>query len=367
MIFWLIQRLSLPLPPSGADSNSAWPSALIVRVGAAAVTAWLILLFIGPSVIRLLKTRVRERIVSDSARLNELQSAKQGTPTMGGLLIMAAVLVSTLLWADISNSHVTIGLAAAVGLTVLGAADDAVKLRSQRKGLTVRQKLAGQGVISLGIGCALAFTHRNGVAANELVVPVAGWAITLGPLFALWCAFVVIGSSNAVNLTDGLDGLAAGCAIFTGAGLTAVILISTNSTWADAFRIRSFASAGEFAILTAALVGALAGFLKFNRHPARLFMGDAGSLPIGGLLAVAALVCRQEFLLIILGGVFVIETLSVILQVLCFKLTGQRLIRCSPLHNHYLFRGDHETRIVRRFWIGSAVLVISGIAGLRFL
>jgi phospho-N-acetylmuramoyl-pentapeptide-transferase len=196
-------------------------------------------------------------------------------------------------------------------------------------------------------------------------LPLVGHGIWLGGAFLIWSTVVLVGTSNAVNLTDGLDGLAGGCSVFAGSAFVALTYLAGHKTMAEYLGVPFIHGCGELSVVIGAMVGAMLGFLWFNCYPAQVFMGDTGSLPIGALLALAALVSRQEILLLIIGGVFVIETLSVMAQVGWYRLTGKRIIACSPLHNHYLFRGQHEIKIVVRFWIGSAVLAIIGVASLK--
>ncbi|MCA9057143.1 MAG: phospho-N-acetylmuramoyl-pentapeptide-transferase, partial [Planctomycetaceae bacterium] len=306
-------------------------------------------------------------VASASATLNQLHSAKAGTPTMGGLFVMLSVCLSTALWADLTNAYVRIGLLTTIAMTALGAADDWIKQSTTRLGLTARQKLAVQLLIASPAAVWLYLQNYSLPLGTDLVWPIGGVAIPLGLLFIGWAAFVIVGTSNAVNLTDGLDGLASGCTILTGSAFVGLTYLSGHAELAKYLSIPHIVGAGEAAILIGALVGAMLGFLWFNCYPAQVFLGDAGSLPIGGILAISALVCRQELLLAVIGGVFVIETVSVILQVSVYRLTGRRLIRCSPLHNHFVFRGDHEIKIVTRFWIGSALLAIAGLASLKIL
>ena len=209
------------------------------------------------------------------------------------------------------------------------------------------------------------FEHRAKPFGTDLVSPIGGYALPLGVGFVAWAVLLLTGTSNAVNLTDGLDGLATGCTVFAGTAFTALAYVAGHALIADYLNVPFIAGAGEMSVVIAALVGAMLGFLWFNCYPAQVFMGDTGSLPVGALLGLAALVTRQELLLALIGGVFVVETLSVILQVAWYRLTGNRLIACSPLHNHFLFRGQHEIKIVTRFWIGSALLAIVGIASLK--
>jgi phospho-N-acetylmuramoyl-pentapeptide-transferase len=252
-----------------------------------------------------------------------------------------------------------------VGFGALGAYDDWVKIRTTQRGLTARQKFSYQMALAICFALWLYFQQRGKPFGLEIVGPIGRWSFSLGFGFVLWSAFVMVGSSNGVNLTDGLDGLAGGCLVFAGAAFTALTYLAGHRVMAGYVSVPHMAGAGELSILFGALVGAMLGFLWYNCYPAQVFMGDTGSLPTGALLGYGALVTRQEILLAIVGGVFVIETLSVVLQVGWFKLTGRRLILCSPLHNHFLFQGEHEIKIVVRFWIGSALLALLGVASLK--
>ncbi|MCA9062036.1 MAG: phospho-N-acetylmuramoyl-pentapeptide-transferase [Planctomycetaceae bacterium] len=365
MLYWMLQHfgaLHLRIESAAAGDSRVF---LTARIGAAALTAFLLALLAGPTAIRWLQRRFRERISSASATLNELHAGKKGTPTMGGLFVMGSVAASTVLWADLTNSCIQIGLLVTVAMTALGAADDWIKQTTTRHGLSAQQKLAVQFLIASPAAIWLYFEYQSLPHGTDLVWPVGGFAVPLSLGFIGWAAFVMVGTSNAVNLTDGLDGLAAGCTILTGAAFVGLTYLCGHSRLSAYLEIPHIVGAGEAAILVAALVGAMLGFLWFNCHPAQVFLGDAGSLPIGGILAISALVCRQEILLAVIGGVFVIETLSVIIQVGCYRMTGKRVIRCSPLHNHFVFRGDHEIKIVTRFWIVSALLAIAGLASLK--
>ncbi|MEZ6132911.1 MAG: phospho-N-acetylmuramoyl-pentapeptide-transferase [Planctomycetaceae bacterium] len=365
MLFWLLQHYGHLLESVSARTTGDSRIFLTGRVAAASVTAFVLSIVFGPLAIRWLKSRFRERIASASATLNALHASKQETPTMGGLFVMSAVLLSTLIWGNLQNAFLLLTLSVGILLTAIGAADDWIKQRTTRNGLTARHKLAAQIIVGVVAGIAVFVLQRTDPQAGAIVWPIGSGELALGPWIALWIAFVVVGSANGVNLTDGLDGLAAGCTVFCGAAMTTLVYISGHRELSDYFGVPHVVDSGEVAVTLAALVGAMLGFLWFNCHPADVFMGDAGSLPTGGLLAMAAVISRQELLLVIVGGVFVVETLSVILQVSCFRLTGRRPLRCSPLHNHFVFRGDHENRIVTRFWIASAVLAIIGIACLK--
>jgi phospho-N-acetylmuramoyl-pentapeptide-transferase len=322
-------------------------------------------ILLGPIAIRWLKSRFPERIDSNSERLNELQANKKSTPTMGGLFVISAVVIAVLLWGDLSSRFVQIALFVAIGFAALGAVDDWIKLCTQQNGLRVKQKLLVQILLASVAGCLLFLELGEIPDGLKLIWPFGNHWIPLGVGFVLWSMLVMVGSSNAVNLTDGLDGLASGCMIFAGSAFVALTYLAGHKVMAEYLSIPFISGAGELSIVMGALVGSILGFLWFNCYPAQVFMGDTGSLSIGALLGLAALVSRQEFLLVIVGGIFVLETLSVILQVGWFRLTGSRLIACSPLHNHFLFKGQHEFKIVVRFWIGSALLAMVAVASLK--
>jgi phospho-N-acetylmuramoyl-pentapeptide-transferase len=365
MLVWLINWFGPMLRQIELHLSGDSHVFLTARTALASVAAFIMALSLGPFAIRWLKTRFRERIDSASPRLNEIQAAKQATPTMGGLFIVASIVIATLLCGDLGNRYVQLALATAIGFGSLGAADDWIKLNTRRNGLSVRQKLAAQLVLAAAIGAVLSFERPTSPGGLELHGLMGNHGAWLGGAFLVWSTLVLVGTSNAVNLTDGLDGLAGGCTVFAGSAFVALTYLAGHKTMADYLGIPFISGCGELSVVIGAMVGAMLGFLWFNCYPAQVFMGDAGSLPIGALLALAALVSRQEVLLVIVGGIFVIETLSVLVQVGWFKLTGHRVIACSPLHNHYLFRGQHEIKIVVRFWIGSAVLAIIGVASLK--
>ena len=322
---------------------------LLHQPSLAAAIAIVFSVVVGPFVIRLLKLRLRERIASDSATLNALHASKQQTPTMGGVLILLAFMTGLFTTTTASaKSTIIIGLTA-LTLCLVGAIDDWIKATTERKGLTVREKLSAQMSIALMVAVCL-FFFRIGPANSRLSL--SGWLPELIDwLYIPWAAFVIISVSNAVNLTDGLDGLAAGCTTLT-ALATTVILVARISSGGDS-EVMIIAATSS-----AALAGATAGFLWFNRFPAQVFMGDAGSLPIGGILALTTLISGTELLLLLTGAVFVIETVSVILQVFWFRRTGRRIFLCSPLHNHFVFKKVPESRIVKWFWLMAAMSTI---------
>lgn len=365
MLIWLLEQFDPLLTQVSQATSGDSRIFLTARIAVASVLGFLFALIGGNPAIRWLRSRFTERVDSASERLNELQASKNATPTMGGLFVMGAVFLSILIAGDLSSRYVQLSLFVIVGFGALGALDDWIKLSTDRNGISARQKLVTQLLLSLIVGLVVFFEHRDKPLGIELVAPIGGYVLPLGGLFIIWCILVVTGTSNAVNLTDGLDGLATGCTIFAGTAFVALAYVAGHVVIAEYLSIPFIAGAGEMAVVIAGLVGAMLGFLWFNCYPAQVFMGDTGSLPVGALLGLAALVTRQELLLAVIGGVFVVETLSVILQVGWFRLTGNRLIACSPLHNHFLFRGQHEIKIVTRFWIGSALLAIVGIASLK--
>lgn len=317
----------------------------------AAFIALVISLIAGPSIISLLRRRLRERIASDSATLNALHASKQQTPTMGGVLIMLTFLVGLFTTSVATEkSTLVIGLTA-LSLCLVGALDDWIKATTSRKGLTVRQKLTAQTMIALAAATVL-FLYQIAPANSEFSL--SAWLPeSINWLYIPWATFVIIAVSNAVNLTDGLDGLAAGCTTITAFTTSAIILV--DIAFGRVSESLTIAAAGS-----AALAGSTAGFLWFNRFPARVFMGDAGSLPIGGILATTALISGTELLLFLTGVVFVAETLSVMLQVFWFRRTGRRILLCSPLHNHFVFQKVPETKIVKWFWLVAAVMAVLG-------
>jgi phospho-N-acetylmuramoyl-pentapeptide-transferase len=365
MIPWLLQHL-VPLAEQ-MEQHAAGDSRvyLTARTALAAVTSFVAAVLLGPVAIRWLRIHFPERIDSASETLNRLHANKQNTPTMGGLFIIAAVVISTLLWGNLSSCYVQIGIFIAISFTALGAMDDWIKLSTAKRGLTSRQKLAAQIVLALIASVWLYLEQRGKPHGLDLIWPIGQYTIWLGLGLIPWAALVIVSTSNGVNLTDGLDGLATGCAVFTGTAFVALTYLAGHHELSRYLSIPFVPGCGELSIVIGSLVGAMMGFLWFNCYPAQVFMGDTGSLPIGALLALAALVTRQEVLLVIIGGVFVIETLSVIIQLSWYRLTGHRLIACSPLHNHFVFRGMHEIKIVTRFWIGSALLAILGMVSLK--
>jgi len=366
MLYWLIQHQAPFFEKLHGVSTGDSRVFLTGRTAVAAIVSFLLAWWFGPAAIHWLKGRFRERIDSASQRLNELHAAKQATPTMGGLFLVAAILGTTLLCGDLQNVFVQQAFVLLLATAVIGGIDDWVKIRTRRRGLSVRQKLAGQLAVAGLIGVWLYVVQRDHPDGLQLFVPFSSWSMALGGLYITWAMFVMVGASNGVNLTDGLDGLAGGCLVFAGSAFLVLCYLSGHRLFAEYLSIPHIVGAGELSVVFGAMVGSLLGFLWYNCFPAAVFMGDTGSLPLGAFLGYGALVIRQEFLLVVIGGIFVIETLSVMAQVASFKLTGKRVLACSPLHNHYLFRGEHEARIVVRFWIVSALLALLAVASLKF-
>ncbi len=361
MLLWLIDRFV-----SHANTNGApVPVYLTARIGLAAVMSFLAALVLGPSCIRWLRQRFCERIDSASSRLNELHAAKAGTPSMGGIFVGLAIVLSVLAFGNLTNARVQMALFVTVTFTLLGTFDDWIKLTTTKRGLTALQKLLMQIVLATITAFWLYRIQSTSPLGTAFVWPFGLGTFTLGVGLIPWAAFVIVGSSNAVNLTDGLDGLAAGCALFAGGAVTLAIYLSGHRDLSSYLGIPHFIGVGELAVPLGAMVGAVLGFLWFNVHPAKVFMGDAGALPLGALLAVGALATRLELFYAIVGGVFVAETLSVILQVTSRRLRGKKIFACSPLHNHFVFEQMPETRIVVRFWIVSALLALLGLISLK--
>lgn len=351
MLLWLLENAEQWLPAGAA----AWGK-ITFRAAVASAAAFLLAVLLGPRLIAFLQSRFRERIDSASPELNRIHQGKQYTPTMGGLFIMAGVLGSLALCGQWSNRFVVAAAVLIVGFTLVGWLDDLVKLRSRSRGLSSRAKLLGQTLAAAPVAWLLYGALDAAPSGHDLALP-GGAVLPLGIGFIPWAVLVLVGTSNAVNLADGLDGLAGGCLAIATAGLTALAYCAGHAQWAEYLAITPVPGAGEMAVLGATMIGALAGFLWFNCHPAQVFMGDTGSLPLGALLGLLALAARGELLLLIIGGVFVAEAVSVIAQVVWFRSTGRRLLRCAPLHHHYQFLGVPESKIVVRFWIAAALCV----------
>jgi phospho-N-acetylmuramoyl-pentapeptide-transferase len=341
------------------------------RAIAAAVTAFVGTLMFGNFIIHILTALKLGQPIRGAAevhRLAELHGVKQGTPTMGGVLVIGAVLVSSLLWARLDNQFVWLALFSMVYLGALGFADDYLKVTKKNpEGIHGRIKLAFQIALAAIVTAVFLTNPLLEVQARALYVPfVKAPAIPNMSWFTfLFFTLVIVGSSNAVNLTDGLDGLAAGCTITVAFAYALLSYAAGNFRIAEYLQVPFYPFAGELTVVCAALIGAGLGFLWFNCYPAKVFMGDTGSLAIGGMLGVVAICCKQELLLAVVGGVFVIEAFSVILQVLSFKLTGKRFFVMSPLHHHFELTGWKESTVIVRFWILSIIFALLGLATLK--
>ncbi len=328
------------------------------------LTALGVSLWMGPKIIARLQLLQIGQVVRNDGP--ESHFSKRGTPTMGGVMILASILVTVLLWGDLSNIYVWTVVAVLVAYGIVGFVDDYRKVvRQDPAGLIARWKYFWQSAIALIVAFAL-YAHGKETAATQLVVPFFKEVMPqLGMLYIVLTYFVIVGTSNAVNLTDGLDGLAIMPTVLVSAGFAAIAWATGNANFSQYLNIPHIPLASELVIVCTAMVGAGLGFLWFNTYPAQVFMGDVGSLALGGALGTIAILVRQEFVLIIMGGVFVIETLSVILQVGSFKLRGQRVFRMAPIHHHYELKGWPEPRVIVRFWIISIVLVLIGLATLK--
>ena len=339
---------------------------ITLRTGGAVVTALFVSFVLGPAVIRWLKSKQAEgQPIREDGPQSHLIT-KKGTPTMGGVLILLALGIATLLWADLTNGYVWAVLTVTLGFGAIGFVDDYIKLtKRSSNGLSGRLKLVGQVIIGGGVTIWITSLSEGALATGlalpffkELLVPL-GW------FFVPWAVIVLVGASNAVNLTDGLDGLAIMPALIAAACFALIAYVSGNFVFSEYLQIHFVRGAGELAVFCGALVGAGLGFLWYNAPPAMVFMGDTGSLAIGGALGAVSVITKHEIVLAIIGGLFVLETVSVIVQVASFKLTGKRVFRMAPLHHHFEQKGWAESTIVIRFWIIASILALVGLATLK--
>ncbi len=337
---------------------------LTLRAILATITALTVSLLVGPWMIRRLSRHHVGQVVRNDGPKSHF--SKAGTPTMGGALVLFSITLSTLLWSDLNNRYVWLMLMVMLGFGAIGWWDDYLKLfLKHSRGLSARRKYVLQSVIGLGAACYLYFTATT-PAEIDLIFPFFKNAVLpLGPFFIVLTYFVIVGSSNAVNLTDGLDGLAILPAVIVAAALGVFAYASGNVLFASYLAIPFVHGAGEMVIFCGAFVGAGLGFLWFNTYPAQVFMGDIGALSLGAALGLAAVIVRQELVFVLMGGIFVLETVSVILQVISFKLTGRRIFRMAPIHHHFELKGWPEPRVIVRFWIITFVLVLCGLATLK--
>ena len=357
---------------------------ITVRTVYASLTAMFLALVFGPWLIR----RLRELQIGQFIREEgpEEHKKKAGTPTMGGVLIVLSTAVPVLLWADLTNPFILLSLFALFGFAVIGFIDDYAKVSQQRNlGLTAKKKIYFQVFVSMIVGVALLVLATNSAYSTQFVFPFLKrfhpdlvihslldqshfsghlWALAFVP-FLVAVVIVIVGSSNAVNLTDGLDGLAIGCTVIAAGALTVLTYVSSNYRWATYLEIQYIPRVGELTVFCGALVGASLGFLWNNAHPAEIFMGDVGSLSLGGTLGTIAVIIKQEILLFFVGGIFVIEALSVILQVGSFKLRGKRIFRMAPIHHHFELMGWSESKVIVRFWIVALVFALFALTTLK--
>lgn len=358
MLMWLSEQLLFLDPGFGVFQY------LTLRAILAACSAMLISMLVGPFVIaRLNDLQIGQTIRSEGP---ESHLVKAGTPTMGGALILLAVLGSTLLWADLDNRYVWIVIVTTAAFGAIGWVDDYRKVvRKDTRGLPARWKYLWQSVAAL-VCTVLLLTTAVAPEETTLYVPFfkdVAWS--MGWLFVPFSYFVIVGSSNAVNLTDGLDGLAIMPTVMVATGLGVIAYLAGHVEFADYLNIAYLSGTGELVVFCGAIAGAGLGFLWFNTYPAMIFMGDVGALALGAALGVVAVITRHEIVLFIMGGIFVLETLSVIIQVSSFKLTGRRVFRMAPIHHHFELKGWPEPRVIVRFWIITVMLVLFGLATLK--
>jgi len=353
---------------------------ITVRTVYASLTAMFLALVFGPWLIRML----RELQIGQYIREEGPQEHKKkaGTPTMGGVLIVLSTAVPTFLWADLQNPFVLLSLFALLGFAAIGFVDDYAKVAKRRNlGLTAKRKLAWQFAVSSIVGIVLLALSTHSAYSTQLIVPFfkkfhpdlvihslmhSGhlWPLAFFPFLVAVALFISF-SSNAVNLTDGLDGLAIGCTVIAAGALTILTYVSSNFRWANYLEIQYIPRVGELTVFCGALVGASLGFLWYNAHPAEIFMGDVGSLALGGTLATVAVIIKQEVLLIFVGGIFIIEALSVVLQVGSNKLRGKRIFRMAPIHHHFELLGWSESKVIVRFWIAALVFALFALTTLK--
>jgi phospho-N-acetylmuramoyl-pentapeptide-transferase len=335
------------------------------RTALAILTALLISLALGPRLIRKLREfQIGQQIRPEGPLSHQ---TKKGTPTMGGLLIIIAVTLPSLLWADLANPFVWMVLGSMLLYGVIGFADDYLKITRKRSlGLTVRQKMLAQWTVALAVGLVLLWLADQGRYTTQFSFPFfKKWTPDLGMLYLPWAMLVIVGAANAVNLTDGLDGLAIGSALIASATYAILAYIAGHAKVAGYLDVPNVKGSGELAVICGALVGASLGFLWFNCNPAQVFMGDVGSMALGGALGTVAVVIKQEILLVFVGGLFVVEALSVILQVGSFRLRGRRIFRMAPIHHHFELGGWPEQKVVIRFWIVAVIFALLGLSTLK--
>jgi len=357
MLYWLL---------SPDHTKLALFQFITFRTGAAAITAMLITLLFGGWAIRKLREfQIGQQIRAEGPASHQ---SKAGTPTMGGLIILAGLLIPTLLWANLTNRFIWILLFAAISFGVIGFLDDYKKIAGRRSlGLAGKHKLILQFVCSAMIGAFLLYLSSTGDTYNtKLIFPfIKWWQPDIGGFYVLLVMLVIVGCSNAVNLTDGLDGLAIGSVLIASSAYTALAYITGHAVFSQYLLLAFLKNAGEITVFGGALVGASIGFLWYNAYPAEVFMGDVGSLSLGAVIGTIAVLIKQEFLLVIVGGLFVIEAMSVIIQVFYFKLTKKRVFLMAPLHHHFELKGWREPKVIIRFWILAILFMLLSLTTLK--
>ena len=375
MLYWLLyQKLHTFFPPFRIFSY------ITFRTAFASLTALFMGMIVGPAIIRQLREfQIGQYIREEGPAAHQ---KKAGTPTMGGVLIVVAILIPTLLWADLTNPFIWVAIIATTAFAAIGFADDYLKIVHHRNlGLTGRAKLGLQIVVSIMIAAVLVTMQAAGEYSTRLMVPFAKsyrpdlafealltiphlWIVAFLPFIA-FVALVIVGSTNAVNLTDGLDGLAIGCTIIAAAALTVLTYVSGHARLAEYLGLQKMPQVAEVTIFCGAMVGSSIGFLWYNAHPAEIFMGDVGSLGLGGAIGTVAVIIKQELLLPFIGGVFVIEALSVMLQVGSYKLRKKRIFKMAPIHHHFELIGWSESKVIVRFWITALVFALFALTTLK--
>jgi phospho-N-acetylmuramoyl-pentapeptide-transferase len=375
MLYYILYRL---LQPHFSPLNVF--RYITVRTAFGGFTALLLSLVLGPWVIR----KLREMQIGQFIREEGPQShrAKAGTPTMGGVLIVVSTIIPTLLWADLEDPYVLLAMGAMLGFGAIGFADDYIKtVRKHNQGLSTRRKFTLQALVSVAVACGLLVLTTFKIYSTQLSIPFFKkfhpelvihsltkshytWPLAFLP-FLFLIVRVMVGASNAVNLTDGLDGLAIGCVIIAAGALTVLTYITSHARFAAYLDLQHMSQVGDLTILCGSMVGASLGFLWYNAHPAEVFMGDVGSLALGGAIGTVAVIIKQELLLPFIGGVFVIEAMSVILQVGSYKLRKKRIFKMAPLHHHFELMGWSESKIIVRFWIASLVFALFALTTLK--
>jgi phospho-N-acetylmuramoyl-pentapeptide-transferase len=364
MLIWLADRIA------ALSSNPNWTAALggfskiTFRTTLAALASFVLSVVLGPRLIRWLQARFREPLSNRSPQLDEINKHKAWTPTMGGLFLVAGVVAAMLLLCRWQNHYLPIVLLNLLGLATIGAIDDLRKLNGYG-GLRARTKFFAQVAVA-GIAAVWLYQIQCEVAGGlDLQIPLLGHSISLGPWFMLLAVVVIVGTANAVNLTDGLDGLAGGCLITTTGAVAVMTYVAGHFELASYLGVTHLPEAGEAVVVAGAIIGGTLGFLWFNCQPAQVFMGDTGALALGGTLGLLALIARQELLLLVAGGVFVAEAVSVMLQIASSRWWGQRVFRCAPLHHHFQFLGWAENKIVTRFWIVSMLCALVSLGAMK--